>query len=451
MARNRILIVDDDPAIRFGLRDFLETRGYRVDEAGTAAEAELAFRNARPDVVLSDYKLPDGDALALLPRLRAIADEVPIILLTAHGSVELAVQAMKEGAEHFLTKPVTLPALAVVIERSLEHQRNRKQELARKAQQDRHPVDPFVGTSRVIRELADQARRVAGAERPVYLRGETGTGKGVLSRWLHGNGPRADEAFVDLNCAGLPRELLESELFGHERGAFTGAVQNKIGLLDLAHRGTLFLDEIGDMEPALQPKLLKVLEEQRFRRVGDVRDRQVDLQLIAATHQDLAQRVAAGHFRSDLYFRISTLPLTVPALRERPEDIPLLSRRLLDQLAQDFGRPAISLTPPALAALTAYGWPGNIRELRNVLERAVLLHDRESLGREHLLFDVGLDTAATPTTAAELTLKDLERGHIERVLTEEKGRVEQAARRLGIPRSSLYQKLKQFQIAVPKG
>ena len=451
MARNRILIVDDDPAIRFGLRDFLETRGYRVDEAGTGAEAEAAFRNARPDVVLSDYKLPDGDALALLPRLRAIADEVPVILLTAHGSVELAVQAMKEGAAHFLTKPVTLPALAVVIERSLEHQRNRKQELARKARQDRHPVDPFVGTSRAIRELAEQARRVAGAERPVYLRGETGTGKGVLSRWLHGNGPRADEAFVDLNCAGLPRELLESELFGHERGAFTGAVQSKIGLLDLAHRGTLFLDEIGDMEPALQPKLLKVLEEQRFRRVGDVRDRQVDLQLIAATHQDLAQRVAAGHFRSDLYFRISTLPLTVPALRERPEDIPLLARRLLDQLAQDFGRPAISLTAPALAALTAYGWPGNIRELRNVLERAVLLHDRESLGREHLLFDVGLDTAATPSRAAELTLKDLERGHIERVLTEEKGRVEQAARRLGIPRSSLYQKLKQFQIAVPKG
>jgi DNA-binding NtrC family response regulator len=451
MARNRILIVDDDPAIRFGLRDFLETRGYRVDEAETAAGAETAFRNARPDVVLTDYKLPDGDALGLLPRLRAIADDVPIILLTAHGSVELAVQAMKEGAEHFLTKPVTLPALVVVIERSLEHQRNRQQQLARKARLERHPVDPFVGTSAAIQALAEQARRIAGAERPVYLRGETGSGKGVLSRWLHANGPRADEAFVDLNCAGLPRELLESELFGHERGAFTGAVQNKVGLLDLAHRGTLFLDEIGDMEPALQPKLLKVLEEQRFRRVGDVRDRQVDLRLIAATHQDLAQRVAAGQFRGDLYFRISTLPLAVPALRDRPEDIPLLARRLLDELAQDFGRPAVGLTPPALTALTGYRWPGNIRELRNVLERAVLLHDRASLGREDLLFDAGLNAAAPSPAKAELTLKDLEREHIERILTEEKGRVEQAARRLGIPRSSLYQKLKQFQIAVPKG
>lgn len=451
MARNRILIVDDDAAIRFGLRDFLETRGYLVDEAGTATDAEIAFRGTRPDVVLCDYKLPDGDALGLLPRLRAISDAVPIILLTAHGSVELAVQAMKEGAEHFLTKPVTLPALLVVIERSLEHQRNRQQQLARKASRDRRPVDPFLGTSPAIRELADQARRVAGAERPVYLRGETGTGKGVLAAWLHANGPRADEAFVDLNCAGLPRELLESELFGHERGAFTGAVQNKIGLLDLAHRGTLFLDEIGDMELALQPKLLKVLEEQRFRRVGDVRDRQVDLQLIAATHQDLAQLVASGHFRGDLYFRISTLPLTVPALRDRPEDIPLLARRLLEQLGQDVGRPTIELTGPAVAALTAYRWPGNIRELRNVLERAVLLHDRQSLGREHLLFDVGLETGSGGAPGTHLTLKDLEREHIERVLTEEKGKVEQAARRLGIPRSSLYQKLKQFQIAVPKG
>jgi transcriptional regulator with PAS, ATPase and Fis domain len=273
----------------------------------------------------------------------------------------------------------------------------------------------------------------------------------VLARWLHANGPRAEEAFVDLNCAGLPRELLESELFGHERGAFTGAVQNKVGLLDLAHRGTLFLDEIGDMEPTLQPKLLKVLEEQRFRRVGDVRDRQVDLQLVAATHQDLAQRVAGGQFRGDLYFRISTLPLTVPALRDRAEDIPLLARRLLEQVCQDVGRPAIGLTTGALATLTAYRWPGNIRELRNVLERAVLLHDRQTLDREHLLFDTGLDADASGSAPAQQTLKDLERAHIERILREEKGKVEQAARRLGIPRSSLYQKLKQFQIAVPKG
>lgn len=454
MARNRILIVDDDEAVRFGLRNFLEAQGYRVEEAGTALDAETAFRNIRPDVVLTDYRLPDGDALMLLPRLRAIADQVPIILLTAHGSVELAVQAMKEGAEHFLTKPVTLPALQVVIERSLEHQRNKQQQLARKARQERRALDPFVGTSKLIVELAEQARKVAAVERPAYIRGETGTGKGVLARWLHSNGPRADESFVDLNCAGLPRELLESELFGHERGAFTGAVTSKIGLLELAHRGTIFLDEIGDMEMPLQPKLLKVLEEQRFRRVGEVKDRQVDLRLLAATHQDLAQRVAGGQFRSDLYFRISTLPLVVPPLRDRPEDVALLSRQLLDLLAQDLGRQPVGLTPPATEALQRYRWPGNIRELRNVLERAVLLHEAGDITPDRLLFDMGVATReepAGPEANEDLSLHALELRHIEQVLKLERGKVEAAAKRLGIPRSSLYQKIKQFQIVVPKG
>ncbi|MEO8634134.1 MAG: sigma-54 dependent transcriptional regulator [Gemmatimonadales bacterium] len=453
MARNRILLVDDDPAVRFGLKDFLETRGYRVDEADTAKAAEQAFRDNRPDVVLTDYRLPDGDALALLPRLRAISEEVPVIVLTGHGSVELAVQAMKEGAEHFLTKPVTLPALEVVIARSLAHQRNRQQQLARQARQGRQQFDPFAGTSGAIRELAEQARRVAAAERPVYLSGETGAGKGVIAAWLHANGPRAEEAFVDINCAGLPRELLESELFGHERGAFTGAVQSKVGLLELAHRGTLFLDEIGDLEPQLQPKLLKVLEEQRFRRVGDVRDRQVDLRLIVATNQDLAQQVATGQFRGDLYFRITTLPLVVPPLRERTEDLPLLAHRLLDTLTGELGRPPITLSSGALAALTSYRWPGNIRELRNVLERAALLTDRSELTRDDLRFDLpgGRVAGGPPALDGDVTLKAVERLHIEAVLREEKGRVELAARRLGIPRSSLYQKLKQFQIAVPKG
>ncbi len=449
MARNRILIVDDDAAVRFGLRDYLETRGYRIEEAATAAEAEQAFRASPPDAVISDYRLPDGDALTLLPRMRAIAEQVPVILLTGHGSVELAVQAMKEGAEHFLTKPVTLPALEVILARSLEHVRDRQQQLARKARQERRAVDPFVGTSAAIRALAEEARRVAGAERPVYLRGETGTGKGVLARWLHAHGPRADEAFVDLNCAGLPRELVESELFGHERGAFTGAVQAKVGLVEMAHRGTLFLDEIGDMDLALQPKFLKVLEEQRFRRLGEVRDRQVDLQLFAATHQDLAARAGSGQFRSDLYFRISTLPLTVPPLRDRVEDLPVLARVLLDGLARDLGKPAPGLTPGALAALARYPWPGNIRELRNVLERAALLGDGRELRETDLRFE-SVGPAPATDDAAGLTLKELECRHIERVLRDEKGKVEAAARRLGIPRSSLYQKLKQYQIAVPK-
>jgi DNA-binding NtrC family response regulator len=263
---------------------------------------------------------------------------------------------------------------------------------------------------------------------------------------LHDHGRRSHEAFVDVNCAGLGRELLDSELFGHEKGAFTGAVTSKAGLLEVADRGTLFLDEIGDMPTEVQPKLLKVLEEQRFRRVGEVRDRQVDARLIAATHQDLAGLVRERRFRGDLYFRICTLPLHVPPLRERVEDIPVLAERLLGRLARELGRPAVSLAEDACDALSTYAWPGNIRELRNVLERAVLLAPGDVLTRRDLRFDA---IAAAEPADEEATLAELERRHIRRVLAEEDGHVERAARRLGVPRSSLYEKLKRHGLAGP--
>jgi transcriptional regulator with PAS, ATPase and Fis domain len=298
-----------------------------------------------------------------------------------------------------------------------------------------------------MRRLAEDARRFVSAESPVLIQGETGTGKGVLAAWLHRNGPRADEAFVDLNCATLSRDLLESELFGHEKGAFTGAVAAKQGLLDVAHRGTLFLDEIGDVDPLVQPKLLKVLEDKRFRRLGDVRDRQVDVRLITATHQDLTQLVRDNRFRSDLYFRVNTIPLTVPPLRERREDIERLAQALLEGIASDLGRNGLSLAPEAVRALEAYPWPGNIRELRNVLERAVLLCEGRTLGARDLRFEA---TPGVAASEASLTLAELERRHIERVLAAERGRVESAARRLGIPRSSLYQKLKRLGLQPPR-
>ena len=310
-------------------------------------------------------------------------------------------------------------------------------------------VDPFVGASAAIQQLERQARKVLGAERPILLQGETGAGKGVLARWLHHHGPRADEAFIDLNCASLPRELLESELFGHERGAFTGAVASKLGILELANRGTLLLDEIGDMEVGLQPKLLTALEEQRFRRVGEAKDRQVDVQLIAATHQDLSRLVAQKSFRSDLYYRISTIPLVIPALRDRAEDIPLLARRLLERLAGEIGRPGLDIDRQAEAALQQYAWPGNIRQLRNVLERAMLLSDYDVLRAGDLEFDRTPSPTGTDH-GTDLTLEELERQHIARVLRLEGGRVEQAAKRLGVSRSSLYSKIKRFQIVVEK-
>src|SRR5438034_4215638 len=276
MARNRILVIDDEPGLRFGVRDFLELHGFEIDEAESCLKAQQIFRTSRPDIVIADYLLPDGTALDLLPRLKEIDSDIPLLILTAHGSIDLAVRAIKEGAEQFLTKPLELPALLVILERLLANQRNHHKPLASRSRAVRRAIDPFIGTSLAIRCLADQAKKVLATESPVLILGETGTGKGVLARWLHDNSPRAEEAFVDLNCAGLSRELLETELFGHEKGAFTGAVAAKPGLLEIADGGSAFLDEIGDMDITLQAKVLKVVEDNRFRRVDTVRDRQVD-------------------------------------------------------------------------------------------------------------------------------------------------------------------------------
>jgi DNA-binding NtrC family response regulator len=441
VARNKVLLIDDEAGVRFGIRDFLEQHGYEVAEADNCQRAPEIFRAFHPDVVLLDYLLGDGNALQLLPRLKEIDPSIPMIILTANGSIDLAVRAIKEGAEHFLTKPVELPALLVLLERVTEQQRHRQKHLIDKAQQRRHTLDPFIGTSAAIRQLRDQAVKVILTESPVLILGETGTGKGVLATWLHNNGPRAEEAFVDLNCAGLSRELLETELFGHEKGAFTGATSNKVGLLEVAHRGTVFLDEIGDVDPQIQPKLLKVLEEKRFRRLGEVKDRQVDIRLIAATCQDLGQLSREKRFRSDLYFRISTIPLTIPPLRNRVEDIPLLARHILSTLTGD-GRRA-EVRPDAERRLKEYLWPGNIRELRNVLERAVLLSGSNVIGSDDLYFDKLLANE-TEFSKSNLTLLDLEKQHIQKVILEENGRIDEAAKRLGIPRSSLYQKIKKF-------
>jgi DNA-binding NtrC family response regulator len=445
MSKSKVLVVDDEPGVRFGIKDFLDSKGYEVEEAESTAEAMERFQDTRPDAVLVDYMLHDGNALQLLPALKSIDPGIPVIVLTGHGSIDLAVRAIKEGAEQFITKPIELPALHVILQRVLENTRNRQKQLAGKSRRDREAVDPFIGASPAIRRLAQDASRVLSTESPVMIQGETGAGKGVLARWLHYNGPRADEAFVDLNCAGLSRDLLETELFGHEKGAFTGAVASKAGLFEVAHKGTVFLDEIGDVDVQVQPKLLKVLEEKRFRRIGEVRDRQVNIRLVAATHQDLSQLVREKKFRSDLYFRISTIPLVVPPLRDRSEDVPIIARQLLDRLAADLGRGHLDLSPDAVKTLREYRWPGNIRELRNVLERAVLLSEGNNLNSRHLRFD-GAMAADSWSEDSSLTLLELEKVYIARVLGEERGRVDRASKRLGIPRSSLYQKIKKHGI-----
>jgi DNA-binding NtrC family response regulator len=449
VTERRILLVDDDDGVRLALGRYLGSKGYATVEAEGLAAVREALGRQSVDAAIVDFSLPDGDGLDVLRVLKAQDASLPVILLTGHGTIDLAVTAIKEGAEQFLTKPVELNALLVVIERSLETSRMRQVSLARKSSRARRAVDPFFGESPLVRRLAADAARVAGSPLPVLIQGETGTGKGVLARWIHENGPRADEPFVDLNCAGLSRELLETELFGHEKGAFTGAVATKQGLLEIAHRGTLFLDEIGDVELQIQAKLLKVLEELRFRRLGDVRDRQVDVRLVAASHVDLKEQVREKRFREDLYYRISTVPLVMPPLRERGRDVVLLARRLAESIGSDMGRHGTRLSEAAETALASRAWPGNVRELRNVLERAILLTDRSVLEPADLGSSPDLG-APTEAPHPRLTLAEAERRHIEAVLREERGVVANAARVLGLSRSALYDRIRRLGIDVRK-
>jgi DNA-binding NtrC family response regulator len=451
MLRNRVLLVDDESAPRFAMRRFLKSRGFDIEEAGDCAEAKNKFREFSPDVSIVDFKLPDGTALDLIKHIRPISP-APIIVLTAYASIDTAVEAVKLGAEHFLTKPVELETLFVVIQRAIENQRNRQQSMA-DAKRDEMcaPIDPFLGKTEAILELRSKAEAVLRTDSPVLIQGETGTGKTVLAQWIHRNSRRAGETFVDLNCAGISREFLETELFGHEKGAFTGAVGAKQGLLEVADRGTVFLDEIGDMDPQVQASVLKVLEEKRFRRLGDVRDRSVDVRLIAASHHDLRSLVSERRFRQDLYYRISALELRVPPLRERRDDVPALARVLLERLARDLGQPAVTITSDAEKAICRYDWPGNIRELRNVLERALL--------RTHgSVLDVGaLDFPQSATAPTERltpvrsgTLDDVEREYIDQVLREENGAIDRVADRLGVSRSAVYYKARKHGIEISK-
>jgi DNA-binding NtrC family response regulator len=447
----RILVVDDDEFVREALSTALQSQGYDVSEASKLESGLKVFSTESCDAAIIDYLLPDGTALQLIPRLKSIDSTVPVMVMTGHGTIDLAVKAIKMGAEHFITKPVDLDVMFKLLGRALDDQRSRRRQLVSSRTLARYQRDPFLGNTAAIKKLKNEVERILVSDRPILIQGETGTGKGVLAQWLHQHGPRRDESMVDLNCAGLSRELLDSELFGHEKGSFTGAVSQKTGLLEVANRGTLFLDEIGDMDITIQPKLLKVLEEKRFRRVGGVQDRTVDVRLMAATNRDLRALIGQDKFRSDLFFRINTIPLLMPPLRERREDIPLMAGFFVQQLKNDLGRSQLALSKDAAAALTSYSWPGNIRELRNVLERAALLTESGTISPA----DLALPTAHAVPGVHEgddtsLTLQQLERQYIIKILNLENGAVDKAAFRLEIPRSTLYSKLKQYGIALDK-
>jgi len=390
-----ILIIDDQDAIRLFLAATLEAHGYRVATAATGAQGLESALAATPDLVLLDLRLPDMRGMEVLARLKEALPRVCVVILTSYGRTEAAVEAMKLQAFDFITKPVNLDQLLAVIQRGLQAADSGRQRAEPANAADLFAALPGLVPSRspAMQPVYAIVRRVAaGGRSTVLILGDSGVGKDVLAQVIHRNSPRRDYPYLEINCASLPEQLLESELFGHERGAFTDASQQKLGLFELAHSGTLFLDEVGEIPLPIQVKLLRVLEKMAFRRVGGLEDIQVDVRLIAATNRDLALRVNQGVFRLDLYYRLKVVQVTVPPLRQRPEDIPDLARLFLRQYNDEFGRQFRDFTDDPSRALVARPWPGNVRQLRNTIERSVLLGDGTELTPDGLRFDADIES-----------------------------------------------------------
>ena len=382
------------------LRHALERQGHAVLEATNQPEAVRMLQQSQPALVLSDLRLPEGDGFGVLRASKELDSEIPVIVMTAYGSIEDAVAAMKEGALDFLAKPVDPDHLLLLVARALEQRRLVTENLLMKEELAvRRGAPQLVGEDPSLRKVFASLQRAAATDTTVLLEGESGTGKELFARSLHALSPRADAPFVAINCAAIPETLLETELFGHEKGAFTGAVARKPGKFEMAHRGTLFLDEIGDLPLSLQAKILRALEEKRFERVGGTAQVVVDVRLVAATNRGLRAQVAARRFREDLFFRLSVFPITVPPLRERPGDIPLLARYFVDRFCRDMKKRPIALSPAAFEQLVSYRWPGNVRELQNCIERAVILAEGDGILPRHLNLSFKSAPAEEPPAA----------------------------------------------------
>ncbi|MBB4638037.1 sigma-54-dependent transcriptional regulator [Longimicrobium terrae] len=441
-----VLVVDDDPGVLRVLSRYFSRGGWEVHEADSGEEGLRRWESARPDVVLLDLDLPGMSGREVLDVL--VSRGASVIMLTGHTEVETAVDAMQAGAETFLTKPVDFAHVGAAAERAAEKQELRRTNETLARSLAGRTEDDGLGASPGMRALARQVSMLsASADTTALLLGESGTGKSWVAQMIHARSPRARGPFVEINCAGLSGTFLDSELFGHERGAFTDAREMKRGLFEVADRGTLFLDEIGDLSPELQPKLLKVLEQRTFRRLGGTREMTVDVRLLAATNKDLQAEVRAGRFREDLFYRLSVFPLTIPPLRERSrEDVMELVHRSLVDLGKRHPGAPHSMAPRASEALSAYAWPGNVRELRNVLERALVLAvGSERIDLEHLPEALRARNAAKSTrnSAEVLPLAEVERRHIERALHVLGGNRSLAAEKLGISRSTLHAKIQQ--------
>ena len=446
MANATVLVVDDEQLIRWSLVERLRDEGHDVVEAATGAEA-LERCTDDVDLVLLDFRLPDGDGLTLLRQMRRQHPDVVVIMMTAYTSVDTAVQAMKEGAYHYVGKPFNLDEVAVLVQKALETTALRREVRALRAgQAEQYDLDRIVGDSPVMQQLKGLLTKVAvSPASTVLLTGESGTGKDLAAKVIHHLSSRAGRPFMNITCSALPEQLLESELFGHERGAFTDARHQKRGLLESADGGTVFLDEIGEMVPALQAKLLRVLEEKAFKRVGGAADVRVDVRVIAATNRNLEEAVAQGKFREDLYYRLNVLPVVLPSLREHPGDIPQLVIYYVAAFSREFRKQVRGVTTEALERLQRHGWPGNIRELRNAVERAVLLAETDRLGPEHFpMLSSRPATSGFELPPNGVNLDELERDLVAQALTRSGGNQTRAAALLGLNRDQIRYRIEKY-------
>jgi DNA-binding NtrC family response regulator len=461
MSSGTVLVVDDERTLARAIRAYLMEAGYEAEVAGDAEQALEMLDRLRPDVVFTDVRLPGMSGIDLLRKIREFDPSISVCVMTAFGTIEGAVEAVKLGAFDYIKKPVDLEEVKLLADRSRETSQLR-QELSyyRKKAATDLPFGGLLGNSPAMRAVMERARQIAALDEtpPVLITGETGTGKGLIARTIHDSGSRAARPFIDVNCTALPATLMEAELFGYEKGAFTDAKESKLGLFEAAEGGFLFLDEVGDIELPLQGKLLRAIEDSTVRRVGGIRDRKIDVRILAATNRDLERDAQADRFRKDLYFRLAVILLRLPPLRERGDDITLLADHYLRHYSAKYGREVRQISPPARALMSAYPWPGNVRELSHVIERAVLWSQGDTLDVEHLALTTpsGIGSAPSPVTPAQgavapangngdpLDLTQWERTLIERALQEAGNNQTKAAQLLGITRDTLRYRLKKY-------